>query len=139
MIKLELSSINLWKSYPFIFGVFSRTLRKTLPTIKDAMTTITLKVIPQSGRQHFTWDARRGVLKCFLRNAPAKNKANDELIAFLAKSLGIARSSVAIISGHTSRTKRIRIDADLSDAMVYARLGVVADTQQGIPGTSSRS
>ena len=94
------------------------------------MTTIlTIKVIPQSGRLQLSCDAKRGLLKCFLKSASEKNKANDELLTFLRKSLGIPRESVAILGGHTSRTKRIRIESDLSEAEIYELLGVEATTQ----------
>ena len=95
-------------------------------------TTLAIKVIPQSGRQQFVRDAARGILKCLLKSAPEKNKANDELLTFLRKSLGIPREAVAILGGHTSRTKRISISAPLSEADVYARLGVEVGTQRGI-------
>jgi uncharacterized protein YggU (UPF0235/DUF167 family) len=69
------------------------------------------------------------VLKCFLKSAPKKNKANDELVTLLRKSLGIPREAIAILGGHTSRTKRLRIESDMSDSQIYARLGVQASTQ----------
>ena len=104
------------------------------------MTTIlTIKVFPQSGRQQFSWDAQRGILKCFLKNAPEKNKANNELLILLCKSLGISQECVAILGGHTSRTKRIKIESGLSKVDIYVQLGVEAGTQQGVPGVSSRS
>lgn len=94
--------------------------------------TLTIKVIPQSGRLQLAWDAKRGLLKCFLKSAPEKNKANDELLTFLRKSLGIPREDVAIIGGHTSRTKRVRIQSDLSEAQIYERLGVDVGMQQSL-------
>lgn len=50
---------------------------------------------------------------------PEKGKANKELIAFLAKKLKIAKSSLQIISGELDRWKKIAItsQADLSGAL----------------------
>ena len=51
---------------------------------------------------------RRGLLIA-LNSQPSKDRANDELIAFLAHLLGAPRSSVTIIRGHTARVKTVRI------------------------------
>ncbi len=43
-------------------------------------------------------------------NAPAvKEKANKALVGFLARKLGVKNSGVEIISGHTTRLKRIEV------------------------------
>lgn len=50
---------------------------------------------------------------------PEKGKANKELIAFLAKKLKIAKSSIKIISGELDRWKKLAITApsDLTAAL----------------------
>ena len=50
---------------------------------------------------------------------PEKCKANKELIAFLAKKLKIAKSSIQIISGELDRWKKLAITApsDLTGAL----------------------
>lgn len=53
--------------------------------------------------------------------APADGAANDAVIRVLADALGIPRSTMEIVSGQTSRHKRIRID--LPDEEVRRRLG----------------
>jgi len=50
------------------------------------------------------------VLKIRLQAAPEKGRANAALIQFLAKALNIAKVDVTLISGHTSRLKRVQID-----------------------------
>lgn len=52
-------------------------------------------------------------------SVPEKGKANKELIAFLAKKLKIAKSSIQIISGELDRWKKIAItsQADLTFAL----------------------
>ena len=43
-------------------------------------------------------------------NAPAvKGKANRALVDFLAEELGVKRSEVKIVSGHTSNIKKIKV------------------------------
>lgn len=48
-------------------------------------------------------------LKLRLAAPPVEGKANEALIAFLAKKLGCGRTAVEIIAGQTSRAKRVRI------------------------------
>ncbi len=38
-----------------------------------------------------------------------KEKANKTLVDFLARKLGVKNSQVEIISGHTTRLKRIKV------------------------------
>lgn len=40
---------------------------------------------------------------------PVDGAANEAVVEFLALSLRIAKSAVEIVSGHASRTKRIRV------------------------------
>lgn len=51
-------------------------------------------------------------LKCRVRAVPEDGKANDALIALLAKALPVAKSAIAIVSGATARLKRIEIAGD---------------------------
>ena len=53
--------------------------------------------------------------------APADGAANEAVMKLLAKALGISRSELSIISGSTSRHKRVAIPFDLSEAR--GRLG----------------
>ena len=53
-------------------------------------------------------------LKIRIAAPPVDGAANAELIKFLAKEFDVARSAVDIVSGHASRTKRVRLSG-LSD------------------------
>ena len=48
-------------------------------------------------------------LKIRLAAPPVDGKANAALIAFLAKACGVSKSSVELVSGETSRNKRVRV------------------------------
>jgi uncharacterized protein len=48
-------------------------------------------------------------LKIRLTAPPVGGAANKMCIAFLAKQLGVSKSSIDIVSGQTSRAKRIRV------------------------------
>jgi uncharacterized protein YggU (UPF0235/DUF167 family) len=86
-----------------------------------------IKVVPQSGRCGFVWDQKQSVLKCFLKSAPEKNKANDELIMLIAQTLGISRAAVSIMGGAASRRKMICIESTLSQEHIFLLLGVMHD------------
>jgi hypothetical protein len=58
----------------------------------------------------------RDELEVRVAEAPADGAANEAVIKLLAKALGISRSELAIISGTTSRHKRIAIPFDLAEA-----------------------
>jgi uncharacterized protein len=48
-------------------------------------------------------------LKIRLAAPPVDGKANAALVAFLAKKLGAGRTAVELVSGQTSRAKRVRV------------------------------
>jgi len=50
------------------------------------------------------------VLKVRVRPPPEDGKANDALIALIAKAARRPPSSVHVVSGHTARTKTLEID-----------------------------
>jgi hypothetical protein len=58
----------------------------------------------------------RDELEVRVAEAPADGAANEAVIRLLAKALGISRSELTIISGTTSRHKRVAIPFDLAEA-----------------------
>lgn len=46
-------------------------------------------------------------LKIRLTAPPVDNKANKMCVQFLAKQLGVSKSTLEIVSGHTSRSKSV--------------------------------
>lgn len=60
-------------------------------------------------------------LKIRLAAPPVDGKANDALVAFIAKKVGAGRTAVELVSGQTSRAKRVRI-ADATAEGVRAAL-----------------
>lgn len=49
-------------------------------------------------------------LKVRLASPPVDGRANDELIRWLAKELGVPRRAVELVRGQTSRSKQLQID-----------------------------
>ena len=55
-----------------------------------------------------------GALKIRLAAPPVDGKANAALLGFLAKTCGVPKSAVELVSGDSSRAKRVRLrGADL--------------------------
>ncbi len=51
-----------------------------------------------------------GMLKVSVTQAPEKGKANKAIIALLAKSLGLRKSQVELLSGETNPQKRFLVN-----------------------------
>ena len=71
---------------------------------------IEVSVVPNSSA--FKIIQKDGKIKVHLRSAPEKNKANLELIKELSALLGC---TVSIISGQTSKRKKLRVDVSESE------------------------
>ncbi len=50
------------------------------------------------------------VIKVRIAAPPVDGAANSEIIKLFAKTFGVAKSKVEIVSGSTSKTKRLRIN-----------------------------
>jgi len=55
---------------------------------------------------------------------PVRGKANRRVVLLVAKHLGVKRSQVEIVSGHSSRRKTVRIDGVNSDEVRRILAGV---------------
>jgi uncharacterized protein (TIGR00251 family) len=54
-------------------------------------------------------------LKVRVAAPPLEGRANDELIALIAETLGVRRKSVSVVKGGTSRRKTVLVAAPQSD------------------------
>ncbi|MEW5766438.1 MAG: DUF167 domain-containing protein [bacterium] len=67
-----------------------------------------IKVIPRSSVNRIV-GPEEGMLRVKVTPPPSEGEANEAVIKLLAKSLGISKSSIMIVSGHHSRIKEIQI------------------------------
>jgi uncharacterized protein (TIGR00251 family) len=58
-----------------------------------------------------------GTLKIRLTAPPVDGAANEALVKFLSEALSVSKSQVEIVTGHTSREKRVKISG-MSEADV---------------------
>ena len=83
-------------------------------------TEISVRVHPNAARNEVT-GVTEGIYRVRVSAPPIKGKANKELIAFLSQLLGVGKSRVDIITGHTARIKIVAIDG-LSQEDIMKRL-----------------
>lgn len=67
-----------------------------------------LRVVPRASKTEIVGEFE-GAVKVRVSSPPVGGAANSELIKLFAKALGVGKDAVQIVSGHASRTKRIRI------------------------------
>ena len=96
----------------------------TLPVIEGKEgCTFRVRVSPRSRRDEVV-GLHGDALKIRLTAPPVRGKANRALREFLAGQLGVSPSAVEILTGHTSRQKRVRVvgvSAEAVQALLDAR------------------
>ena len=68
----------------------------------------TVRVVPRASKTEIAGEIA-GAVKVRVASPPVDGAANAELIRFFAKTFDVAKSDVEIVSGHTSKTKQIRM------------------------------
>jgi uncharacterized protein len=69
-----------------------------------------LAVKPGSRKGPLVEVAEDGTLTVFVRQQAVDGAANEGVVKALAKHLGIPRSRIGIVRGHTSRRKVVEVD-----------------------------
>jgi uncharacterized protein (TIGR00251 family) len=84
---------------------------------------LSVRVIPRAARSAIS--GRRGdAIVVRLAAPPVDGAANDALIEYLARTFDRPRRDVRILSGESSRNKRVRIDG-IDDDEAAARLSAI--------------
>jgi len=98
----------------------------TRPTIQENSGGVlfTAKVVPGSSRTTVA-GVLEDMVKVRVAAAPEKGKANQCLVTFLAKQLGVRKGDVEIVSGQTQPVKQVRVTG-ISAAEFLERLGLNA-------------
>ncbi len=98
--------------------------RKGATKLVQERNVIAVRVTPRSAKPGIgQWQIDPGgrpFLEIRVAAAPADGAANDEVVKLLAKALGLAKSSLTILSGQTARLKRIELPLDEQE--IRARL-----------------
>jgi uncharacterized protein (TIGR00251 family) len=86
---------------------------------------LAVRVTPRASRNRIAEILSDGTIRIHLTAAPVDGEANQALIAFLAKTLKIAKSKIEIVAGLTGREKLISIvgmDAEMLHDRIVANL-----------------
>lgn len=94
-------------------------------TEKDGAVVFAVKAVPRASRTEFAGE-HDGAVRVRIASPPVEGAANDELIRFLAKSFGVSRSAVTVVSGQHGRNKLVRVEG--------VAAGKVAETVDGRVG-----
>ena len=83
------------------------------------MPVITLYIQP-GAKQSGVVGLHDGLPKIAIKARPIDGEANEALITFLAELGGVPKRSIEILSGQTSRTKRLEVDQLVVSALEKA-------------------
>lgn len=83
---------------------------------------LTIRLTPRARRNEIS-QLREGVLYVKVTAPPVEGAANRALLALLSQKLDVPPSALCLISGETSRIKRIRVEG-LDEQTLWARLGL---------------
>jgi uncharacterized protein (TIGR00251 family) len=68
-----------------------------------------IRVVPRASRCEVA-GIQDDALKLRIKAPPVEGKANEECIRLLAEFLGVKKTQVTIVAGHTSRTKTVSVE-----------------------------
>lgn len=81
--------------------------------------TFAVRVVPRASRSEVAGE-HNGALRVRIAAPPVEGAANEELCRTLARALGVPARNVEIVSGLTSKTKRVRVHG--ADARALLKL-----------------
>jgi len=84
----------------------------------DDGTVFVAKIVPGSSGSTRICGLLDGMLKVKVSAAPEKGKANQCLLKFLAKALGVRKNAVGIISGQTGPVKQVKVSGISADMLL---------------------
>jgi hypothetical protein len=84
-------------------------------------TILNIKVVTRASKNELVGFSADGLLRVRVTAPPVEGAANKAVIKLLAEALGVAKSSLEIIAGHTSTEKRVRV-AGLTSTQALQRL-----------------
>lgn len=90
--------------------------RDAVVSVEPGSATLAVRVTPNASKSAIgpavTLADGRAALGVRIAAPPVEGAANEALVALLAKSLGVRRSCITIVTGEASRLKRVRVAGD---------------------------
>ena len=81
--------------------------------------TVSVRVAPRSSKEGVA-GFEGGVLRIRLNAPPVEGQANEALVRFLSKELGVPKSRIALVAGEKGRNKIVRVDGITREALLAA-------------------
>ena len=85
-------------------------MEHTMSATKGAVRTIQVRVKPNARVSSLEESTSGGIWQAQLKSPPVDGKANEELVALVAKHFGCRKSAVSIKSGASGRVKFVQIE-----------------------------
>jgi uncharacterized protein len=101
--------------------------------------TLCVRVTPRSGKEGVA-GFEGGVVRIRLNAPPVEGKANDALVRFLAKAVGVPKNRVTLVTGERGRSKVVRVAGVTREALMAALgLSIPLTPPDGSNGGGPRS
>jgi len=84
--------------------------------------TLSVRVVPRSAKEGVA-GFEGGVVRIRLNAPPVEGQANDSLVRFLAKTLGVPKNRITLVAGGKGRSKIVRVDG-VTGKELMAALGL---------------
>ena len=84
--------------------------------------TLSVRVVPRSAKEGVA-GFEGGVVRIRLNAPPVEGQANESLVRFLARTLGVPKSRITLVSGGKGRSKIVRVDG-VTGKELMAALGL---------------
>lgn len=84
--------------------------------------TVSVRVVPRASREGVA-GCEGGVVRIRLNAPPVEGQANEALVRFLAKALGVPKGRITLVAGERGRSKIVRV-AGLTREALMAALGL---------------
>jgi uncharacterized protein (TIGR00251 family) len=81
--------------------------------------TVSVRVVPRSSKEGVA-GLEGGVVRIRLNAPPVEGKANDALLRFIAKAVGVPRSRITLVTGERGRSKIVRVAGVTREALMAA-------------------
>lgn len=81
--------------------------------------TLSVRVVPRSSKEGVA-GLEGSVVRIRLNAPPVEGQANDALVRFLAKALGVPKRRIVLVTGEKGRNKIVRVDGLTREAALSA-------------------
>lgn len=109
-------------------------MRPIFTATRDGAIQFAVRVSPRASRKAIEGIVREAdgskMLKVAVNAPPDDGKANKEVLALLAKTMGVAKTRLSLVSGATARRKIVRLEA--ADAVLLMRLNEWTNTLESL-------